>query len=152
MSDTAVVILGAVGAFLGAVITLAVTWLKARDKIQQRRDDSALGPLRDALDMRAKDCDRLSVQVSRLIESNEQLIAENADCYVDMGHLYAWAEQADHALRKQCGPEVAAAMSVLPPRKERPRRAEFAARTAQQAAILVQASSGSSLPGTGGGI
>jgi hypothetical protein len=99
--------------------------------------------LREALTISREDQIRLSSQVTRLSEVMDYLLEENASCFIENSNLYGWAQQSyrfNQRVAKQLGINLADELSPLPDRKERPKRPEFEARTAQQAAVLVQTS------------
>lgn len=150
MDAGTVAILGAFGALITAIVSGTVVFLKTRQglkesdhKMQQEADASGLEPLREALRMRKEEQERLSGQVTKLSHTVDTLLTENTDCHLDLTNLHSWAGQSYRTYKRMCKQlgikDEDMDLSTPPDMKPRHPRVEFEARTAQQAAVLVQA-------------
>jgi hypothetical protein len=142
---------GWVAAFLaiaGAIGSLVVTVMNAKHRNKQESDQSALGPLREALDRQQREIERREAHEKNLMDAFDQAYEEQMKVQVDLSELYGnYCLVYDHMKRlaatcKRLGEDP----GELPPQCARPNRPdrraqEFRANTLKQQSKSISESS-----------
>lgn len=152
MTDLGAGILGVSGVIVTALASGAAVWIKARSQAraadaatEARRDKSALGPLREALDRQQKQIEQRDSHIVELSEAFDQLSEEHSVCQVEQvemyGHfrlLHDFAARVARACRRLG--EDPGDVPPMPPPPSRPDRqeAEFRRRQLQQSTELLK--------------